>query len=286
MVPKPVNLQDQAYVPYNRNKVRTKLRIKPCRSRNLHSRNLASICIPSPFSAIEVNFRQVHLLAMSFSGAFEPMRLRERRDFEFGRQIGDGSYSTVVLAREIENGKEFAVKILDKRHLVKHDKVKCAGVEKDVLNRLNHPFVVKLFYTFQDNVNLYFVLELAKRGDLLGLLRKAGGRFNTEQARFYSAEIFLAMEYMHKTSILHRDIKPENVLIAGDGHIRVRCVDIMNLNQLTLAGSDCGFWNSQRLNASSPSLSWGRQCNFVTKFLRGNCRILQSRAPQRSTRVF
>ena len=103
------------------------------------------------------------------------------------------------------------VKVLEKRHIIREKKVKYVTVEKDILNSTRHPFIIKLFYTFQDTASLYFCLEYAPNGDLLNLLRLSG-RFDTETTRFYAGQLILAVEYLHKNYILHRDIKPEVLL--------------------------------------------------------------------------
>jgi serine/threonine protein kinase len=84
----------------------------------------------------------------------EPERKRTVADFEFEDEIGQGSYSTVVKVIEKANGAVFAAKILDKRHIIKENKVKYVNVEKEVLNQLQHPFIIKLWYTFQDSASL------------------------------------------------------------------------------------------------------------------------------------
>jgi 3-phosphoinositide dependent protein kinase-1 len=102
-----------------------------------------------------------------------PPRKRSPKDFDFFEIIGEGSYSTVTHAREKSTGKEFAIKILNKKHIVKEKKIKYVNVEKSVLNKIHHhPLIVRLYYTFQDSYSLYFVLDLAKKGDLLGLFIK------------------------------------------------------------------------------------------------------------------
>ncbi|KAG4095301.1 Pkinase-domain-containing protein [Neocallimastix lanati (nom. inval.)] len=148
-------------------------------------------------------------------------RKRTPQDFDFFETIGEGSYSTVTHAREKSTGKEFAIKILNKKHIIKEKKVKYVNVEKTVLNKIhNHPLIVKLYYTFQDKYSLYFVLDLAEKGDLLGYIHKMGS-FDLECTKFYVAEVVSALEYLHKKDIIHRDLKPENILITQNMHIKL-----------------------------------------------------------------
>lgn len=143
------------------------------------------------------------------------------KDFNFGRTLGEGSYSTVLAATDRQNLKEYAIKVLDKRHIIKEKKVKYVNIERDTLNRLTeHPGVVRLYYTFQDERSLYFVLDLASGGELLGVLKKLGS-FDLECTRFYGAEILDSIAYMHSRGVIHRDLKPENVLLDRDMHVKI-----------------------------------------------------------------
>lgn len=145
------------------------------------------------------------------------------RDFSFGRTLGEGSYSTVVAATDRQTLKEYAIKMLDKRHIIKEKKVKYVNIEKDTLNRLtDHPGVVRLYYTFQDERSLFFVLDLASGGELLGVLKRLG-TFDEECTRFYGAQILDTVDYMHRRGVIHRDLKPENVLL--DSHMHVKITD-------------------------------------------------------------
>lgn len=148
---------------------------------------------------------------------------RTVKDFEFGKDIGEGSYSTVVLATDKLTNKKYAVKILDKRHIIKEKKVKYVNIEKHALNRLSGcPGVISLFFTFQDKHSLYFVLDYAANGELLGLIKQYG-TLNEDCTRYFGAQMLDAIKYMHDNGVIHRDIKPENVLL--DEKYRIQITD-------------------------------------------------------------
>jgi len=93
-------------------------------------------------------------------------------------------------------------------------------LEQQILMKLNHPFILKLHYSFQCNANLYLLLDYQGGGSLFYHLKKKQ-RFQMNEVIFYAAEIILALEFLHSKKIIYRDLKPENVLLGHDGHIKL-----------------------------------------------------------------
>lgn len=150
----------------------------------------------------------------------QPIKKKKPEDFKFGKILGEGSFSTVYVVREISTGREYAMKVLEKRHMIREKKVQYVSREKEVLSKLNHPFFVRLYFTFQDKEKLYFGLSYAKKGELLPYIIKLGS-FDLNCTRFYSAEVVSALEHLHGLGIIHRDLKPENILLDADMHIKI-----------------------------------------------------------------
>lgn len=141
-------------------------------------------------------------------------------DFNIGKVLGEGSYGAVVEAVDKETGLQYAIKILEKKHILKENKVKYVTTERDILSTCFHPSIVKLFYTFKSDTSLYYVLELCPNGELLTQIKQYGG-MDEECVRFYTAEIVEALEYLHSKGVVHRDLKPENILLSADWHIKL-----------------------------------------------------------------
>uniref|UniRef100_A0A8C8RSF2 3-phosphoinositide-dependent protein kinase 1 n=1 Tax=Pelusios castaneus TaxID=367368 RepID=A0A8C8RSF2_9SAUR len=138
----------------------------------------------------------------------QPPQPRKKRpeDFKFGKILGEGSFSTVVLARELATSREYAIKILEKRHIIKENKVPYVTRERDVMSRLDHPFFVKLYFTFQDDEKLCILLIKY----LLQCVLKLGFFW------LYCPK-FVLLQY----STFFRDLKPENILLNEEMHIQI-----------------------------------------------------------------
>lgn len=140
--------------------------------------------------------------------------------FTIMEEIGSGSFGIVYKVTKINDGKIFAMKSLSKASLQKQKQLKYAISECKIMKQLNHPFIVPLYYAFQTPKYLYLILELCPNGDLLELLEKKGILEETV-ARFYLAEVILALEYLHEADIIYRDLKPANVLIDSEFHAKL-----------------------------------------------------------------
>ncbi|GAA5838956.1 hypothetical protein JCM9279_002550, partial [Rhodotorula babjevae] len=149
---------------------------------------------------------------------------RSTEDFEFGEVLGEGSYSTVTHVTTVHPPyRQYALKVLDKEHIKRERKTKYVLIERDTLKALDgHPGVVKLWWTFQDEWSLYYVLEYAENGELLHWIKKYGS-FDLRSARYYVAQILSAVGFMHEKGVIHRDLKPENILL--DQTMRVKITD-------------------------------------------------------------
>lgn len=145
---------------------------------------------------------------------------RSIADFELIRRIGDGSYSHVVLARHKITGEEVALKVVDKKYVVRHSVINYIRSERALLASLNYEGFITLKYTFQDVYSLYMALEYCPNGELYDQIRLKG-RLTDEDTRFYAAEIVLMLEQLRGANIVHRDLKPENLLLDIEGHLKL-----------------------------------------------------------------
>ena len=149
------------------------------------------------------------------------VRKMQAIDFDPLRCLGKGTYGTVLLVKQAGTGRLYAQKQFRKASLtVRKQLVEQTKTERSILESINrHPFVVKLYYAFQDHEKLYLILEYAQGGELFERMRTER-MFPEETAAFYMGEMVLALEHLHQTvGVVYRDLKPENCLLDSEGHL-------------------------------------------------------------------
>ncbi|KAL5201030.1 hypothetical protein ABZP36_035384 [Zizania latifolia] len=147
--------------------------------------------------------------------------------FRLLKKLGCGDIGSVYLSELSGTKCYFAMKIMDKASLASRKKLLRAQTEREILQCLDHPFLPTLYTHFETDKFSCLVMEFCPGGDLHTLRQKQPGKFFPEQAaKFYVAEVLLALEYLHMLGIIYRDLKPENVLVREDGHIMLSDFDL------------------------------------------------------------
>ncbi|XP_029414124.1 serine/threonine-protein kinase MRCK alpha isoform X11 [Nannospalax galili] len=176
-------------------------------------------CNNSPLRR-EKNILEYLEWAKPFTSKVKQMRLH-REDFEILKVIGRGAFGEVAVVKLKNADKVFAMKILNKWEMLKRAETACFREERDVLVNGDSKWITTLHYAFQDDNNLYLVMDYYVGGDLLTLLSKFEDRLPEDMARFYLAEMVIAIDSVHQLHYVHRDIKPDNILMDMNGHIRL-----------------------------------------------------------------
>lgn len=148
-----------------------------------------------------------------------PQKKLTPHDFEYLKLIGRGTFGRVFQVRKKDTKRIYAMKVLSKREIALKKEVTHTMGERKILEKsLDCPFLVGLKFSFQSATELYFVTDYKSGGELFWHLQREG-RFTEERARFYIAELVLALEHLHKYDIVYRDLKPENILLDATGHV-------------------------------------------------------------------
>ena len=142
-------------------------------------------------------------------------------DFEPLKLIGTGALGRVLLVRFLSNNNLYAMKILSKTQIKLKKQEEHTRTERDLMVKLNSPFVVNIKFAFQDESKLYIVSEFLPGGDMFYHLHNSTFQFTEATTKFYIIEIILGIEFLHNNNVIYRDLKPENILMDTEGHIKI-----------------------------------------------------------------
>jgi len=154
------------------------------------------------------------------SNTYVPSKDITINDFQKLKLIGKGSFGKVFLVKNIRNNKLYALKILVKDLIRQKRQIIHTKTEREILEKMDHPFIVKLKYAFQDDNKLYMITKFLQGGDLFFHLKNET-KFTEERTKFYSCQIILAIEYLHRNKVIYRDLKPENIILDSKGNIKL-----------------------------------------------------------------
>ena len=141
-------------------------------------------------------------------------------DFQIVKVLGTGAFGKVSLVYNEELQRYFAMKSLKKDYIKKYQQTKHTKEERYIMEKIDYPFISKLYYAFQTKKSLFMITEFMAGGEMFHHLHECG-HFDENRARFYIAELVLAIDHLHKNNILYRDLKPENILLDEIGHIKL-----------------------------------------------------------------
>lgn len=164
------------------------------------------------------------------------------KSFDIQEILGQGAFGKVFkCSLKGQPETHYAMKVLKKAYLYRNKHLKYAITECNILKQADHPFVIKMHYSFQTPDNLYMILDYCPGCDLAYHLNKKQ-IFEEEEAKFFIAEIILAIEYIHSLDVIYRDLKPENILIDEKGHCRLADFGLAkeNIGEKDFAKSFCG----------------------------------------------
>ena len=144
----------------------------------------------------------------------------DRNSFNIISLIGAGAYSKVWEVKWKKTDMVFAMKEMSKARIIDKKFVKAVISERDILSKINHPFIINLHFSFQDSNKLYLIMDLVKGKDLrsqFGSIKQ----MTEEQTKFLAGCVILGLEYLHYNEIAHRDLKPENIIFDEKGYAKI-----------------------------------------------------------------
>ncbi|KAI3639397.1 hypothetical protein MIR68_002927 [Amoeboaphelidium protococcarum] len=224
------------------------------------------------FTGAEKNSSVPRFIQRYGSLVSEVKRLRMNQDdFTYIRRLAKGHFGEVSLVRSKFDGKVYAMKTLHKADMLKQKEIAFYMEEKQILSTVESEWTTSLIASFQDENNLYLVMDYVPGGDVASLLMRADeGQLKIDEdfVRFYIAEIVLALDELHKHNYVHRDLKPGNVLLDASGHVKLAdfgsCIMLDANNQITSTVSvgTPDYISPEVLQAVEGKGAYGKECDF------------------------
>jgi len=187
-------------------------------------------------------------------------------DFNVIKVIGRGAFGEVQLVRHKSTKKVFAMKLLSKYEMIKRSDSAFFWEERDIMAHANSHWLVQLHFAFQDEKFLYMVMDYMPGGDLVNLMSNYD--VPEEWARFYTAEVVLALEAIHHMGFIHRDVKPDNMLLDASGHLKLAdfgtCMkmDSDGLVRSETAVGTPDYISPEVLRSQGGEGEYGRECDW------------------------
>lgn len=143
-------------------------------------------------------------------------------NFVLLKVLGKGNFGKVILSKSKNTDRLCAIKVLKKDNIIQNHDIESARAEKKVFllaTKTKHPFLTNLYCSFQTENRIYFAMEFIGGGDLMWHVQNQ--RLSVRRAKFYAAEVLLALKYFHDNGVIYRDLKLENILLTPEGHIKI-----------------------------------------------------------------
>ncbi|KAG0178271.1 Serine/threonine-protein kinase MRCK beta [Apophysomyces sp. BC1034] len=191
-----------------------------------------------------------------------------KNDFDILKPLAKGQFGTVSVVRSKLDSQIYAMKVLNKDTLLSQHE-RAFSIEERLVLSQSSEWMPSLYAAFQDGENLYLVMEYAGGGDLFSVLERQENQCLTEdEARFYIAEMILAVDHLHHLGYVHRDIKPQNILIDATGHIKLTdfgsCIRIESCSKIpptTVVGT-CDYVSPEVLQAEEGKITYGTEVDW------------------------
>uniref|UniRef100_A0A8C3TAD2 Rho-associated protein kinase n=1 Tax=Chelydra serpentina TaxID=8475 RepID=A0A8C3TAD2_CHESE len=228
---------------------------------------LNSLVLDLDFPALRKN-KNIDNFLNRYEKIVEKIRALQMKaeDYDVVKVIGRGAFGEVQLVRHKTSQKVYAMKLLSKFEMIKRSDSAFFWEERDIMAFANSPWVVQLFCAFQDDRYLYMVMEYMPGGDLVNLMSNYD--VPEKWAKFYTAEVVLALDAIHSMGLIHRDVKPDNMLLDKHGHLKLADFGTcMKMDETGMVRCDTAvgtpdYISPEVLKSQGGDGCYGRECDW------------------------